>query len=246
MRRAVTVVLAVGAVVLTAAPGRSLPRGASAASVRRPLIGTNYNHYAIAGCNLGGGLLSDGQYGRTSIKQQLAAMRAAGIETLRLFVWHMHDASGQGWGVVSSGGGALGASERANLIRYVSDVREAGLKQLTVVFGPQWTNNPIGFPDNNYDPSLFDENWALIRAVRPLVKQYGPASTHFDLLNEGAPSDYLATKAQLASYVARMYTNYVDTFGSDDVTMSSILAWNDQRRLGNLIDALRMDRSLSA
>jgi hypothetical protein len=225
--------------MLTGAVGASAATQRRAASVPPPLIGANYNHYVISGCNLTAGVLSDGQYGRTAIRRQLAAMHAAGIETLRLFVWHMHDASGQGWGVLSSAGGTLGPSERSNLIRYVSDVRAAGFKQLTVVFGPEWTNDPIGFPDNRYDASLFEENWSLIRTVRPLVKQYGPASTHFDLLNEGAPSDYLATKQQLADYVARMYSNYVDAFGSEDVTVSAIVGWNDQSRLSNLIDALR-------
>jgi hypothetical protein len=75
--------------------------------------------------------------------------------------------------------------------------------------------------------------------VRPLVKQYGPESTHFDLLNEGAPSDYLATKQQLADYIGRLYRNYVDAFGSEDVTVSSIVGWNDQSRVSNLIDTLR-------
>ena len=30
--------------------------------------------------------------------------------------------------------------------------------RLNVAFSPQWTNDPIGFPENHYDPSLFDEN----------------------------------------------------------------------------------------
>lgn len=211
---------------------------ASAASPP-PLIGVNYNHYGVVGCSLLGGVLSDGHAGRIEIRRQLAAMRAAGIETLRLFLWHMHDASGQAWGVVSSAGGTLQPSVRQNLIDYATDVRNAGFKRLEVVFGPMWTNNPIGFPENQYDPALFGENWNLIRTVRPLVKQYGPASTHFDLLNEGAPSDYLATKDQLAAYDAHIYANYVDAFGNDDVTISSIVAWNDQSRINNLIDALR-------
>jgi hypothetical protein len=204
-----------------------------------PLIGVNYNHYGIVGCDLLGGVLSDGHAGRIQIRQQLAAMRAAGLETLRLFVWHMHDAGGQTWGVVSSAGGTLQPSVRQNVIDYATDVRNAGFERLEVVFGPMWTNNPIGFPENQYNAALFDENWNLIRTVRPLVKQYGPPSTHFDLLNEGAPSDYLATKDQLAAYDARIYANYVDAFGNDDVTISSIVAWNDQSRISNLIDALR-------
>src|SRR5207247_6126710 len=94
---------------------------------------------------------------RIAVKRQLAAMRAAGIVSLRLLLWHMHDASGQAWGVVSSAGGRIREPSRSNLIHYLSDARAAGFKRLTVVFGPMWTNDPIGFPDNIYDPSLFEE-----------------------------------------------------------------------------------------
>jgi hypothetical protein len=217
----------------------AVPQTQSAADVQ-PLIGANYSHKGLAGCDFNNeGIIANGTFTRPLVKRQLAAMRAAGIETLRLFVWHMHDASNQFWGVVTSAGSQLGEAEQRNLVNYATDVRLAGFKQLTVVFGPMWTNDPIGFPDNRYDPSLFQENWDFVKYVRQLVKQYGPTSTHFDLLNEGAPSDYLATKAQLEAYLARLYSNYVDTFGNQDVTVSSIVAANDQSRIRNLIDTLR-------
>jgi hypothetical protein len=217
----------------------AVPQAEFAADVL-PLVGANYSHKGLVGCDFSSeGILANGTFTRPLVKRQLAAMRAAGIETLRLFVWHMHDASNQFWGVVTSGGGQLGGAEQKNLVNYATDARLAGFKQLTVVFGPMWTNDPIGFPDNRYDSSLFQENWDFIKNVRQLVKQYGPASTHFDLLNEGAPSDYLATKAQLGAYLARLYSNYVDTFGNQDVTVSSIVAANDQSRISNLIDTLR-------
>jgi hypothetical protein len=213
---------------------------ARATAAPAPMIGANYSHVGVNGCDFSNqGIVAYGARFPSLVTHQLAAMRAAGIETLRLFVWHMHDASGQSWGVVGSAGGRLGAIEEGNLIHYLTAVRAAGFKQLTVVFGPMWTNDPIGFPDNHYDPSLFEENWDMIRSVRGIVKQYGPASTHFDLLNEGAPSDYLATKTQLESYIAVMYSNYVDAFGNQDVTVSSIVAANDQSRISNLIDTLR-------
>src|SRR5512132_1197764 len=110
----------------------------------------------------------------------------------------MHDASGQFWGVVTSGGGTLGDAERTNLIHYVQDVRAAGFKQLTVVFGPMWTNDPIGFPENRYDSSLFDENWAFIRAVRPLVKQYGPEGCQNSVSPLGVNSGVLAALRRYA------------------------------------------------
>ena len=214
--------------------------GATAAASSPPLVGTNYTHYGRYGCSIDGfGIVASGDGERARIRQQLAAMRAAGIETLRLLVWHQHDMEFHRWGVVSSGAGGIRGAARTNLIRYAQDVRAAGFKQLTVAFGPMWTNDPVGFGVNRWNPSLFEENWSFIRDVRGLVKLHGPPSTRFDLLNEGGPSDHLATKAQLADYLARMYANYVDAFGHEDVTVSSIVAWNDQSRLANLIDALR-------
>ena len=220
-----------------------LTAGSSAAvgsGTSPPLIGVNYSHFGEASCSVDDeGIVGYGASHRPLIRHQLAAMRAAGVQSIRLFVWHMHDASGQAWGVVSSAGGQLDGTETKNLIRFASDVRALGFARLTVVFGPTWTNDPIGYPENHYDPSLFEENWHFIQYVRGIVKQYGPTDTRFDLLNEGAPSDYLATKAQIEEYLAQMYSNYVDAYGNTDVTVSSIVAANDQSRISNLIDTLR-------
>jgi hypothetical protein len=203
-------------------------------------VGVNYSNSQIFGCDLSGGIVADGNYDRTLIRQELAAMRAAGIQTLRTFIWNMHDASGQTWGAVSSVGGRLGPTETKNLINFVSDVRRLGFVRLNVAFSPQGANDPIGYPQNDYDPSIFDENWQLIRYVRGIVRQYGGSlDTRFDLLNEGAPSDYLTTKTQLEEYIAQMYSNYVDAFGNSDVTVSSIVGANDQSRIANLIETLR-------
>ena len=205
-----------------------------------PLVGANYSLFGLVGCDSSGeGIVANGMLHRTLIRRQLAAMRASGVKTLRLLIWNQHDATGQTWGVVSSAGGHLGPTEERNLIEFATDVRLAGFKRLTVAFSPQYTNDPIGYPVNYYDPSLFDENWQLIREVHGIVTRYGPPATRFDLLNEGAPSDALATKTQLEAYIARMYSNYVDTFGSRDVTVSSTVGATDQSRIANLIDTLR-------
>jgi hypothetical protein len=88
---------------------------------------------------------------------------------------------------------------------------------------------------STYDPSLFDENWAFIRDVRSLLKQYGPASTHIDLLNEGASTPSEPTFAQSEDYITRMYANYVDAFGGDDVTVSA----GNWPGMSGLVQALR-------
>jgi hypothetical protein len=225
---AMVVIMVVGIV----RPG-SVGADVSATGSTLPLVGTAYAHWATFGCSVNGaGIVAtyDQPGVRKRVRLQLAAMRAAGLDSLRLLLWHMSDISGQDWGVVPSAGGRLVEPYRANLIDYLADVRATGFEQLTVSFAPEWTNDPDA---SNYDPSLFDENWQFIRDIRPLVKQYGPASTHIDLLNEGAPSDSLTRQA--SEYVTRMYANYVSAFGSDDVTVSAGFFSG----LQNLIDALR-------
>jgi len=108
-----------------------------------------------------------------------------------------------------------------------------------VVFGPILGNDPMaiygGVP---HDPALFDENWSLIRDVRERAKENGPPS-RFDLLNEGAPSDAQVLKPQIIDYVARLYRAYVDAFGNEDVSVSTIYQQVDPTRLPNLLAALR-------
>src|SRR5262249_37932762 len=87
--------------------------GAGGAREGLPLVGANYSHFGVCGCDAvyGEGIVANGMVNRSLIRRQLAAMRAAGIQSLRLFIWSMHDATGQTWGVVSSAGGRLGAVE---------------------------------------------------------------------------------------------------------------------------------------
>ena len=167
-------------------------------------------------------------------------MRAAGIDTLRLFVWHMHDASDQSWGVVSSEGCATGAAEQKNLVNYAADARLAGFTGSSPSYsGPSGRTIRSDFRITVTTLRCSRRTGTSSRTSASWSNSTGPASTHFDLLNEGAPSDYLATRAQLAAYLARLYSNYVDAFGNQDVTISSIVAANDQSRISNLIHTLR-------
>jgi hypothetical protein len=159
---------------------------------------------------------------RARMQEDLPAMRAAGLQTFRIFLYHEHgDPTNSN--VVSSSGGRLSEQFRTNLINLLTDIRTAGFSQVTLAFNPWGPNDPTErFSDGStYDTSLFDENWAFIRDVRSLVRQYGPASTHIDLLNEGASNPSEPTFAQIEDYITRMYANYVDAFGADDVTVSA-------------------------
>jgi hypothetical protein len=69
-----------------------------------PLIGVNFAHYRYPNCGLNdGGIVVNYHVPsvRRMVRDQLAAMRAAGIQTLRLLLWHVTDASGMRWGIAS-------------------------------------------------------------------------------------------------------------------------------------------------
>jgi hypothetical protein len=175
---------------------------------------------------------------RNVVHRQLYRMRRNGVTSLRLIVWHMTDPRRQIWGPVSSAGGRLAEPYRTNLTRYVTEVRKFGFKRLTIAFGPRGPNNPR---ETVYQPGKFDENWRFLQDVRSIVKAHGPRSTHFDLLNEGAPSSYAPRSrfTRVSRYVANMYRHYVNRFGRSDVTVSVITPRtpvDKGRRLQNLIN----------
>lgn len=218
--------------------------GASARAAARgdepgPLVGANYTELAQTGTCGRRYIVRHGHEpgARRAMRLQLAAMRAAGIESLRFFIWHDHD--GAAFETIPSAGGRLVEPYRSNFVAYLQAARELGFKGLEIVFGPVLANDPMaiygGIP---YDPALFDENWSLIQDVRALAKENGPPS-RFDLLNEGAPSDGQVLKSQIIGYIARLYRAYVDAFGNDDVTVSTIYQQIDPTRLPNLLTAFR-------
>jgi hypothetical protein len=225
--------------------------GPAVAQPLPPLIGVTFTHAAIPdGCALdfNGIVLHYDRPGmRRLVRSELAAMHAAGIQTIRILLWNMSDITGQDWGVIPSAGGKIPEPYRSNLIRFVSDVRAARFLQLTVHFSPQWTNNPIGeygpngLTADRWDPTKFDENWQFISDAHGLVTQYGPPSTHFDILSEGPPTSYQPALIvdRLENYIATMWARYVDAFGKDDVTVTTIGDLGQPDRLQHLIDALR-------
>lgn len=224
------VLLLVLCAVAGAATTRSLP----------PLLGANFIRYEETPPNCGGPSLvyNYNRLGvREAVRRQLAAMRAAGMRAMRLIFYH---ASQAGDNLVPSTGGRLMEPYRANLVHYLQDLRAAGFASVTVAFHPWAANDPIGYTEVAFDPSLFEENWQFIRDVRPLVKQYGPPTTRLDLLNEGA-ADYW--QPRLLDYVTEMWKRYVDEFGNADATISAITnpatPGGSGSRLQNFIPALR-------
>jgi len=223
----------------------SCPKQISAVSV--PMLGTTYTHYSFPNNSFdnGGIIFSYAKSGvRDQVRSQLSQMKNAGVETLDLVMWYMHDdpiVSGNLWGVISSAGGRISDPYRTNLINYLTDVKQAGFSRLLITFGPMWKNGP-GNCDGygQYDPNLFTENWGFIQDIRSIAEQYGPVNIIFDLLGEGAPNDYWPCHQQVYDYDLKLWQLYVDAFGKSDAMISFIAIPNDEadnngKMLENLI-----------
>ena len=232
----------------------------SGASVRSenpspPEIGVTYTDLAVSSdCDLNAALGLLKTYNllgvRAQARRQLAAMRAAGIDSIRILVWHLSDPADNDTNNLPSAGGFLREPYRTNLIHFASDVRAAGFKSLIVEYSPQWTNNPIGewgpngLAVDRWDPSKFDENWSFIQDTRSLFKRYGPAETWFDPESEMAPTDYIDSVLgpRLDDYISEMYRRYVAAFGKDDLIFTVIDKGSPTetvQRLSHLIAALQ-------
>lgn len=189
---------------------------------------------------------------RKLARLQLAAMRAAGIGGIRIFLWHLGEPAVNDTNNLPSAGGRLVQPYRANLTQFVSDIRNAGFTSLMTVYGPQWTNNPLGDWQPNgvvndiWDPSKLDENWSFISDTRALIEQYGPAESWFDVTTEMAPSDYVEARLaqRLDGYISEVYRRYVAAFGKSDLVFSVIGKSPQARettteRFDNLVRILR-------
>lgn len=239
--------LAIGGVLLDARrepfPARDYA-GLPSTTAAGTLVGTNYTHTGFAKCSWEGNAVLP-EYHRDEVRErvhaQLRAMRRRGVASLRTILWHMTDPGPNDWGPVPSRGGRLPEPYRTSLREYLQEVRRFGFRRLTVSLGPQYENSPV---DEGYDPAKLEENRRFVEDVRPLIKRHGPADTRIDLINEGAPSDYLdpALRRQMSDYATRIYAAYGRRFGTGDATISVIGPENlgDRgNRLQNLVDALR-------
>jgi hypothetical protein len=214
---------------------------------RQVLVGVDYYN---TDCHGGPELLQDAA-DPVLERKQLYAMHTAGLNSMGLVLnytadpSHLNDA--HGGAVPIQPDGTLGEPYRTRLIRYLTDVRDAGLTDVTLRFQPHGPNSPQPWTSGGYvddwDPRLYTQDLRFIEDVHGLAKQYGPPQSHFDILAEGPPSDY--TRSQLGSriddYIERLYTDYVDAFGNSDVFFSAIdkNPANDDTILVNLIQDLK-------
>jgi len=233
-------------VVCAAAVTLAILATAARSDGSQPLIGADY--YSTD-CHGGPNLVLDAA-DPTLERDQLFAMHTAGLNSLGLVLNYTTDPNhvdNHGGAVLIQPDGTLGEPYRTRLIRYLTDVRDAGFTDVTLRFQPHGPNSPQPWTSGGYvddwDPSLYTNDWHFIEDVHGLAKQYGPPQSHFDILAEGPPSDY--NRSQLGSriddYIERLYTDYVDAFGNSDVFFSAIdkSPANDDTILVNLIQDLK-------
>lgn len=236
--------LAAVAAALTVVVAGTAARGPVSANTAGPLMGMNLQLYEYLMPNCWGGhiILNYDMPGvREKVAPALHAMRAAGVETLRLqVVFGPKPDPAYHWPIDSSSGHLI-EPYRTNLGRFLDDIRAAGFVQVTVMFNPWGPNDPIGYSGDRYDPSLFDQNWSFMREVRAVVTRHWPRALHWDLINEGAPASWQLGAGGLADYVKRMYAKWVDAYGVKGAGVSTITKqeWVTRDRLQNLINVLR-------
>jgi len=135
---------------------------ASGARLEAPqaLVGGDYYDTACSG---GYNLLKSGTVDPTLERQQLEAMHASGLNSLRYTINFTSDASlldgGHGGAVLVGRDGAMIEPYQTRFIRYLTDTKAAGFTDVTIAFFPYGPNSPqpwtTGANIDDWDPSLY-------------------------------------------------------------------------------------------
>src|SRR6185503_5498225 len=105
---------------------------------------------------------------RAAITSELAQMFAAGQRRLRINVYHGH---GLDTGtIMESTGGDLSEQNRRNLADLLAGIKAAGFEQVEVAFHPE---GPAISEWVTWDQGRYEENWRLIRNLRPILRAAG-------------------------------------------------------------------------
>src|SRR3954447_9286118 len=152
--------------------------------------------------------------GQSAIKDELAQMIASGQRRLRIGIFHGH---GFDTGtVMDSTGGDLSPPNRRNLADLLAAVKAAGFTQIEVAFHPE---GPAVGDWTRWNQALYDENWSLIRQLRPLIRAAG-LPYWLDLSNEAIPT---AQQPLVRRYSRTLWGDYTRAFGRDDTVGFSVI-----------------------
>ena len=204
-----------------------LASGVTAASaVTAPARGgSNYAFYGLDGCTRDQfGVINRFAQGRETIVAQLAAMRQAGQQRLRIPIFHYRHADNGT--VMDSTGGDLSPQNRQNLTDLLAAVKAAGFAEIEVGFFPIAMNAAYNW--TAFDENMYQENWNLIYHLRPIIAGAG-IPYKIDLMNEGLPTP---AQTALRDYDKRLWIDYNHVFGKADTVGFSIIG--DPLRIGQL------------
>jgi len=198
---------------------------------------------------------TDAQLGpvRAVARQQLAAMRAAGMRRLSLGVYFMHRPA-PGGTLIDSADPQQVAQTAANLALLLEDVKAAGFASVLFRFFPTNNINPSqpefpGTGSGDFDLRV-DEYWRLIQALRPMLAASG-INYRTDLMVEGAPRDSnntLYPESQRYKYpastkwsraVRTLWQRYAAAYGRSDTVGFSFLVDQDNNRLRSRVRHMR-------
>src|SRR5262245_26832090 len=203
--------------------------GAARADAPRPLVGGDY--YGT-GCSGPVDLLRETAIDPTLERQQMFAMHASGLDSLGLVINYstdpLHHQDDHGGAVTVRPDGTLAEPYRSNLIRYLKDARDAGFADVTIRFQAHGPNSPQPWTSGGYvdqwDPATYVADWRFVQDVRGLTKQNGPPQSHFDLAAEAPTNDWARNQVgmRIDDFIANLYADYVNAFGSADVFFSAI------------------------
>ena len=178
----------------------------------------------------------------STVRQQLASMFRNGQRKLRVPIFHATDLTTGT--ILSSAGGNLTARARNNLTNFLADINSAGFQEILVGFFPISRSNPGNwyreFGTTNttnrtwfFDSATLQENWNLIRNLRPIIVGAN-MNYKIDLLNEGAAS---STQPISRQYTGDLWSRYNAAYGKSDTVGFSVAT-------GSRVEAANPDRNV--
>ena len=151
---------------------------------------------------------------QAAIRTELAEMIQSGQRRLRIGIFHGH---GFDTGtVMDSTGGDLSPDNRRNLAGLLAAAKAAGFIQVEIAFHPE---GPAVREWTTWREDLYQENWSLIRRLRPLVRAAGIPYL-IDLSNEAIPD---VRQPIVLRYARTLWTDYTRAFGRADTVGFSVI-----------------------
>ncbi len=179
--------------------------------------GSNYAWYQLdPECRFSPyGVLANYHTAKSVIDHQLRAMYANGQRRLRIPIYHGRGL--KGGTNLESVTGNLTPQCRENLTNLLAEIHNIGFSEIIVGFFPQGYNQPFRW--TTFQPDLYEENWTLIRNLRPLIAAAG-IPYRIDLANEASPSPHQPVALE---YCQRLWNQYAASYGTTDTVGFSII-----------------------